>query len=182
MPSLHEQYWAYTIEQLLQALEVNAEPGSSHRLYLENLLSFRTAEMVNRQLAETARVTGVSANTIKETLEVATGDLRKASAQGVVATQQSAALIRESIGNLTNALQHASTDLRAASNQSAELGRRLNWLTGVLVAAALISAAATSFYAWETKRQVELAGQQLRRSQLPPQLSPNSPAAPTPKP
>ena len=78
MPSLQEQCRGYTIDQLLQAMEANA-PGTTNRLYLESLLSVRTAEMVNRQLSERARV-----------------------------TVESAALIRESIGNLTKALQQSS--------------------------------------------------------------------------
>jgi len=71
--------------------------------------------------------------------------------------------------------------LEAASKQSVKLGRRLNLLTVVLVTAALISAAATAFYAWETKRLVELTEQQLQRTQ--PALQPprNSPPPPTPK-
>ncbi len=126
--------------------------------------------MVCRQLTETARVTQASADTIKEAL----GD-------GVVATQGSAASIRESVGDLTKALQQSSTDLEAASKQSVKLGRRLNLLTGVLVIPALISAAATAFYAWETQRLVDLTERQLQRTQPALQEPRNSPLTPSPK-
>lgn len=178
MATLHDQYRGYSIEQLLQALEVNAEPGSAHRAYLENLLSFRTAEMVNKQLAETASSIGRSAHILKSTLENSSDFLINAIKVSTETSAQSAKRIGEQITLLAGALEVASAELKSAGSQSAVLGRRLNLLTGVLALAALVSAGATAFYAWETKQQVDVMRQQIRRQssleQLPKASSPSA--------
>jgi hypothetical protein len=165
-------------------------PGTSNRQYLESLLSVKTAEMVNKQLTGTADSIGRSAKMLADTIEHATATekatLEHSSEYLIAALKvntetgaKSAREIGERFTDLTVALTNAGADLQSASAQSAALGRRLNLLTVVLVAAALISAAATAFYAWETKRLVELTEQQLHHAQ--PQPARNSPLAPSPK-
>jgi hypothetical protein len=134
MPTLHEQYNTYSIDQILQALENTAMPGTLHYEYLKNLLSVRTTEMVSKQLCETAAT-----------------------------VSQCSARIEKQITSVTTALSQASSALHNAGSQSGTLGRRLNWLTAVIAFAALISAVATAFYALETKRQVDLMQQQFQR-------------------
>jgi hypothetical protein len=158
----HELYRGYSIEQLLQALEVAGEAGSARRCYVENLISVRTAEMVNKQLAGTAESIGKSANLLKGTLENSSEFSINAIKISTEAGTKNAQQIGEQITRLTGAMTIASSELQSASVQSAALGRRLNWLTGILTVAALISAGATAFYAYETKRQVDLMEQQLR--------------------
>jgi hypothetical protein len=165
MATLHEQYRGYTLDQIVQALEVNAEPGSPHHVYLENLLSVRTADTVNKQLAETASSIGRSANLLKITLENSSEWLINAVKVSTEVGKENAQQIGGQIAGLTAALTTASVELRSAGTQSAALGRRLNWLTGILTLAALISAGATAFYAWETKRQVDLTEQGLHQVQ-----------------
>jgi len=174
MATLHEQYRGHTIEQLLAAMEIAAMPGTPHHEYLEQLLSARTAEMVNKQLAETASSIGKSANLLKSTLENSSNWLINAIKVSTEAGTKNAEQIGERIGGLTAALTTASAELKSAGAQSTALGRRLNWLTGILTLAALISAGATAFYAWETKRQVDLMERQLGRAQLaPPTAAPS---------
>jgi hypothetical protein len=179
MPSLHEHFRDYEIPQLLEAMQANL-PGTSNRQYLESLLSVKTADMVTKQLAGTADSIGRSAKMLADTIEHAAATekatLENSSEYLIAALKvntetgaKSAREISEQFTHLTQALTNASADLQSASAQSAALGRRLNWLTGVLVTAALISAAATAFYAWETKRLVELTEQQLQRAQPAPQ-------------
>jgi hypothetical protein len=171
MASLHNQYRGYTIEQIVEALEGDASPGSPHHVYLENLLSARTAEMVNKQLAQTASSIGASANLLNNTLENSSEWLVNAIKVSTEAATKNAEQIGEQITSLSAALTKASDELKSAGAQSTSLGRRLNWLTGILTLAALISAGATAFSAWETKRQVDLMEQQLRQMRRPPQGS-----------
>lgn len=96
----------------------------------------------------------------------------KIEAAGKIVSEVADARAREidtSLGYLATALTEAGNDFRTASEQSSRLGRRLNWLTCILVSAGLISAAATAFYAWETKRLVDLTEQQLQRTRVAPQ-------------
>jgi hypothetical protein len=136
--------------------------GKDAMIILSNFILVRTAEMVNQQLEGTASTIARSANTLKETLELAKTDVIKASDKNIEATQASAEEIRKTITDLTGALASVRSDLQKSGNQSATLARGLNWLTGVIAVAALISAAATAFYAYETKRQVDLMLQQLQ--------------------
>ena len=168
MPTLHDQYRGYTIEQLLSVIESAAMPGSPHHQYLEHLLSVRTAEMVSKQLEETASSIGSSANLLKSTLENSSNWLINAIKVSTESGAKNADQIGGQIGGLTAAITTASAELKSAGAQSTALGRRLNWLTGILTLAALISAGATAFYAWETKRQVDLMERQLARMQVAP--------------
>jgi hypothetical protein len=179
MAAPHEIYRGYSIEQLLQALEVAGEAGSARRCYLENLISVRTAETVNKQLAGTAESIGKSATLLKDTLENSSAFLINAIKVSTEDGTKNAQQIGEQITHLTGAMTMASSELQSAGAQSAALGRRLNWLTGILMVAALISATATAFYAYETKRQVELMEQQLQRV---PTTQQPSPTAVTPAP
>lgn len=145
MPTLYEQYCGLKIEQLLQLLENAAMPSSPTRVFLENLLSVRTAEMVSTQLAETARVTAGSADQI-----------------------------RNEVAALASQLAEAGAELRTATDQSSRLGRTLNLLTGALVFAAVLTAGATFFQAFETKRQADLLEKQ-------PQVQVQPPSTPLPK-
>jgi hypothetical protein len=169
MATLYNQYRTYTIEQILQAIEGDAEPGSPHHVYLEQLLSARTAEMVNQQLVETASSIGRSANLLKSALENSSEWLINAIKVGTETGAKNAQQISVEISQLTVALTAASTELKSAGSQSSALGQRLNWLTAILTLAALVSAGATAFYAWETRRQVSLMEQQLQLRQTVPQ-------------
>jgi len=131
MPTIYEQYSGLKIEQLLEKLENAAMPSSPIRVFLENLLSVRTAEMVCKQLAETAQVTAGSVDQI-----------------------------RNEVAALSTQLAEASAELRIATTQSSQLGRNLNLLTGALVVAAVLTAGATIFQAIETKRQADLLEKQ----------------------
>lgn len=75
---------------------------------------------------------------------------------------KNASEIKDQIAALTASLSQASTDVKKAGDQSAALSRGLNWLTGIIAIAAIVSAGATGFYAWETMRQVDLLQQQLQ--------------------
>jgi hypothetical protein len=179
--SLYDEYKGLELPKLLEqvsAASTGSTSGTDKIHVLRNFVLVRTTEMVTKQLAETARVTNTSATLLKGTLEKATGDLLAASAQNAASTEQSANRIRNTIVDLTSALQNASTDFQNAGKQSAELGRRLNWLTGFLVAAALISALATAFQAFETKRQADM-GELQRVQHRPAPASAATPAAPT---
>jgi hypothetical protein len=63
------------------------------------------------------------------------------------------------VQNLTSALRQTGADLRASSEESTNFAKRLNWLTAALLVSAIATALATGFYAWETKRQVDLMQQ-----------------------
>jgi hypothetical protein len=173
--TLHDQYRNFTIDQLLEAIENGAMPGSPHHEYLVKLLSVRTAEMVNRQLSETASTIGKSANLLKSTLDNSSDWLINAIKVSTETGDKSAQQIGDRIAGLAAALTTASGEIQSAGAQSAALGRRLNWLTGILTLAGLISAGATAFYAWETKRQVNLMEQQLQRMQVTAQPSTTAP-------
>jgi hypothetical protein len=76
MASPWEQYRGYSIDELLQALEVNAEPGPS-RLCLQNLIGVRTAEKVTGELRHLTRA-----------LTQASSDLQHAGAQSAAAARK----------------------------------------------------------------------------------------------
>lgn len=189
MPTLHEQYRGYTIDQLLQSLEVVAGTGDPPLRYLENLLLYRTAETVNRQLAETARVAEGSANLIKGALDHATSTAKASienSSEFLIAAlkvntetgARNAQEIKDQISGLTVNLAEASGKLQSAGNQSSRLGRNLNWLTAALVVAAILTAGASTFQAYETKRQADLADKQLHlqiQPEAPRQATSNTP-------
>jgi type II secretory pathway component PulL len=164
------------IPALLKQLDA-VQPNVAAYLQLEleqlkGFLSVRTAEMVNKELAATAVSISQSANLLKTTLENSSDYLINAIRVNTEKGTANAQQIGEEITSLTGALTTAGAELRSAGTQSAALGRRLNWLTAILVAAALISAGATAFYAWETKRQVDLMQQQIQRTtQIAPQPS-----------
>jgi hypothetical protein len=116
---------------------------------------------------ETARVTGASASEIKGVLEHSTSTAKIAlenSSKGLInalkvsneTTTNNAQEIKDQIADLTSKLATASTDLQAASTQSSRLSGRLNWLTAALVFTAIVTAAATTFQACQTKRQTDL--------------------------
>jgi hypothetical protein len=146
----YERYRTLEIPALLEQLAGASTGTTLGRDKLEILPTFvlvRTAEMVNRQLCATATT-----------------------------VHESSTRIEEKITSLTTALSAATTELQKAGTQSAALGRGLNWLTGVIAVAALISAAATAFYAWETRRQIDLMQQQFQRPiQQPPANTNSSP-------
>jgi hypothetical protein len=71
------------------------------------------------------------------------------------------------VQNLTSALSQTGADLRASSEQSTNFAKRLNWLTAALVVSAIATALATGFYAWETKRQVDLMQRQVQNTTQP---------------
>lgn len=64
-------------------------------------------------------------------------------------------------------------DATSSANQNHRLGTGLNWLTAALVIAAVLSAGATFFQAYETKRQTEI---QLRSQSGTPPASQAAPA------
>ena len=176
MSTLHEQYRGFNIEELLQAIEGNAEPGSPHFVYLEHLLSLRTAELINKQLTATVATISTSANLLKGTLSNSSEWLLNAIAVGTERGDENAKLIVGNIDGLTKALTAASEDIKKAGGQSAQLGRGLNLLTAIVAMAALISAGATALAAWETKRQADLTEQQISRSRTDTAPASNAPA------
>jgi hypothetical protein len=184
MSDRYEQFGTLSTEDILKRIagvSTGGQPGIDEFNFLNNLLSARIADSLVRGLAGNTETTAKSANALRDALqhstEIVKATLENSSAWLINAlkvstetSSKSAKEIEAQIGSLTTALSQVSTDLQRAGDQSAALGRRLNWLTFVLVAAALISAAATSFYAWETKRQVDLMELQRaeRFSQHPP--------------
>lgn len=76
---------------------------------------------------------------------------------------KSAQEIKDQIAYLASSLTSASVDLRSASTESSHLSGRLNRLTLALAFAAVLTAGATGFQAWQTKRQTDLIEQQSRR-------------------
>jgi flagellar hook-basal body complex protein FliE len=174
----YEELKVLDLAHLLEELSKGSTGSTLGKDLLEKLPPFiwvRTAEMLSKQLASTSGTVSESANRINETLNHST-DTVKATLENSsdwlinalkVSTDTSSNSAREiavRIADLTNALSQANSNLQLASTQSAALGRRLNWLTGILVGAALMSAAATGFYAWETKRQVDLMQDQFQRT------------------
>ena len=160
------------IPSLLKELD-NIQPNIApmQQMQIEQIKGFlkvRTAELVNKQLTATAATVSESANHLKATLENSSEWLINAIKVSTETSTKNAVEIGEQITRLTSALTTASAELQSTGIQSASLGRRLNWLTAVIAFAALISAAATSFYAWETKRQVDLMNQQLQSIQRSP--------------
>jgi hypothetical protein len=170
-----DRYQLLDLQQLLK--ELGAAKGSIQGLdeirVLENLIQVRTAEMVSRQLSETAGSIGRSANlmkdalehstlTAKTTLENSSGFLIAALKVNTETGSKNAQEIKEQIAGLRSSLAEASTDLRKASAQSTSLATRLNWLTAVVALAAVLTAGATIFYAVETKRLVDVTAQQLQ--------------------
>ena len=164
------------LPQLLEELAGSSSgsvPGTDKIHLLQSLVEIRTAEMVNRQLSDTASSIDRSAHLIKESLDHATlivkESLENSSGSLIAAVKvntdtgsKNAQDIREQIGGLTASLAEASADLRTANVQSTRLASRLNWLTAVVAIAAVLTAGATIYYAAETKRLVDLTTQQLR--------------------
>jgi hypothetical protein len=118
---------------------VAVENGSRNAVYLENLLHVRVADILAQRLGESSRVTA-----------------------------ESAAHINGRIAGLTSSLTDASSKLVDANDQSSKLSRNLNVLTAAIAIAALLTAAATFFQGWETKRQADLLERQLQLELHPP--------------
>jgi chromosome segregation ATPase len=132
-------------------------------------------EMVHKQLIETASSIGSSANTMKSSFENSSKWLINALKVSNETASKNAQEIRDQIGELSLNLAHASTDLQTANAQSSRLSLRLIWLTGALFFAAIVTAGATAFQAYETKRQADLIQEQLRQqSSQSPRVRPNS--------
>src|ERR1035441_6973743 len=145
--------------------------GQEELNFLNQLLSVRVAEMLTNSLRENARVTGVSANqvtsvlehstsTVKATLENSSEWLINALKVSNETASKNAQEIKGQISDLTANLAKASIDLQAASTQSSRLSRQLNWLTGALLFAAIVTAAATAFQAYQTMRQTDFISRQ----------------------
>ena len=174
--SLHDQFGALPIDEILTRLATEHHADSPSASYLRSLLSTRTAEMVTAQLRGTAETIGKSANELGPKLDRLNQELGETKAKIETAGQE-----------LTAALGQATGEFQTASTQSSQLGRRLNWLTGALFFAATLTAGATIFQAYETKRQADLIQDQLRQQKrsLPavPKSVPesNTPGTPTQK-
>ena len=140
---------------------------------LENLVTVRTTEAFSRQLVATAGAIGASASEIRNTLThsaaAAKSALEENSRLLIAALKvnteigsKNAEEIKDEISALATNLARASTDLQTASTQSSRLSARLNWLTGALFVAAILTAGATVFQGIETKRQADLVEKQLQ--------------------
>jgi hypothetical protein len=139
------------IVEAISRVALGTTAGQEELNFLNQLLSVRVAGIVANSLQGTASTIGASASQITLALE-RTNSTVKAVAQE----------IEGQIADLTAKIAKASTDLQAASIQSGRLSRQLNWLTAALFVAALLTAAATVFQAWETKRQTDLTESQRR--------------------
>ena len=120
----------------------------------------KATEMVHKQLIETASVIGRSANTMKSSLENSSEWLINALKVSNETASKNAAEIKDQIADLSLNLANASTDLRAASTQSSRFSRQLNWLTGALFLAAILTAGATAFQGYWTMQQGKLLREQ----------------------
>jgi hypothetical protein len=175
------------ILEAISGASLGSTAGQEELNFLNQLLSTRVAEMLTQQLQETARVTGASASEIKVGLEHSTliaKTVLENSSNGLInalkvsneTTSKNAREIKDQIADLSSKLARASTDLQAASTQSGHLSRRLNWLTAALVFTAIVTAAATTFQACQTKRQTDIIEEQTHQQTSPPRPQ----AAPAP--
>lgn len=156
-PTIYDQFKSLDLEQLLREISkasTGSTPGKDRIHLLQNFVLVRNADMVNRQLAETASSIGRSA-----------GLIDKAFRMRLTRHPWNAQETRNLVASLTENLAKASTGLETAGAQSARLSRRLIWLTGVLAATGVLTALATIFYAVETKRLVDRTERQLRQNQ-----------------
>jgi len=171
----YTEYRTKSIEEIIAALPSAYGGGEGSSLYhfLHNLLFTRLSESLAGALKASTETTGKSANLIGIKIDVLVmtlgevGNALSDAANNIKQVTDVRALeIVGGLGKLTDALDQA-------SQQSTRFGRRLNWLTAALLLAAGLTAGATIFYAWETKRQVDLSQQQLQQH-----TAPNSPATP----
>jgi hypothetical protein len=154
-----DQYRNLDLLQLVEELgrhSTGSVIGRDHIEILRSMISVRTAEMVTRQLMGTAESIGRSAVSITQALN-------EASETG----SHSAEEIKAEIEGLVTTLRGASAEIQAAGTQSSRLSRRLNWLTLALVFAAVITAGATAFQAYETKRQADITEKQMAVQRTP---------------
>jgi hypothetical protein len=174
-----------TILEEISKVSLGSTAGQEEGNFLNQLLSLRVAEMVTNGLRETARVTGVSANQVTSELEHSTVTVKAVlenSSEWLVnalkvsndTASKNAREIKNQIADLSANLAKASIDLQAASTQSSRLSKQLNWLTVVLAFAAIATAAATTFQAYQTMRQTDFIEKQSHQqaSQPPPQPAP----------
>jgi|HubBroStandDraft_1064217.scaffolds.fasta_scaffold09537_1 hypothetical protein len=138
-----------------------------------------SAEALHKQLGETTTSILSSADIIKASVESSSMWLTGAMKVSNEAASKNAQEIKNQIAELSANLAHASTDLQTANAQSSRLSLRLIWLTGALFFAAIVTAGATAFQAYETKRQADLIQEQLRRqashsSEVRPNVHPES--------
>jgi hypothetical protein len=158
MGNLYEQFGTLPIEDILKRISDistgSQQQGKDESHFLNNLLSTRVAGSLAKTTENLGSGLGQSAASLIGAIQSST----KTSAT-------SAKEIEVQITSLTTAISQASTDLKNAGAQSARLALRLNWLTGIIMVAALISAGATFFAARETKRQADLVQQQLQRAE-----------------
>jgi hypothetical protein len=145
------------------------------------------AEDLHKQLVQTTTSILSSADIIKASVENSSMWLTNALKASNETASKNAQEIKDQIAELSLNLAHASTDLQTASMQSSRLSHRLIVLTVALVFTAVVTAGATAFQAYETKRQADLIQeefhQQLRQASPPHanvQPEPNSPLT-TPK-
>ena len=191
MPTSYDEFRNADLPQLLSQLAASSTgsvQGTDRIYFFQNMIAVRIAEMVNKQLAATAETVGKSANTIKETLDHSTS-LAKAVAENaadflissirvsIETGTKNAEAIKAQIEGLGANIALAGADLRNASTQSSRLSARLNWLTAVLAGCGLLTAGATGFQAYETKRQVDLVAKQTVVQGVPKATSNVEPAA-----
>jgi hypothetical protein len=190
----YDELRALDLPSLLEALSKGTTGSTEGKDRLQIIPPFvlvRTAEMVDKQLASTSTTVHDSANQIKETLDHSTSIVKlclENSSEWLInaikvnteITSANAKQIEERISQLTTALTGASENFRAASDQSSRLGRRLNWLTGALVFAAVLTASATVFQALESKRQADFNDRTERTQPTPnrPAVTPTNRVAP----
>lgn len=145
---LFEIYGHEPIQRLFEVYEVQAQAPVA-KGFFDNLIQTKLADNLNAQLRETARAVSGSAETIEKSIKASSNLFDEGTKQ---------------IGKQIDALsKEISQGSEQSSNLSATLNRLTKWIVGAAIVSALAavaSAGAAAYSAFEAKQQIDLLRKQ----------------------